>query len=239
MLTDCSTTLQWAVPKYGEVAHKRIHYYYSTFQKQDASYHSHYIILYSCSMLISSAFNPCTAMVPVPSLGKQPVKNAKLEIMKAFFTLRMSTWKDLYQNAQDWKQICYKTIKYTVCRTVCVHFSAWAGAVKGLKTWCVDGSSHLFGTLGSGARSVVEHQDSWSKGHRSVWVPAGAVGEFSSSGSNSCADPYFGIHSTPMFYHSSAWKLPVILSKVQLAGYTQTLLNLTFLLKMIHNNNKK
>ena len=27
-------------------------------------------------------------------------KSAKFEIIKAFFTLRMSTWKDFYQNAQ-------------------------------------------------------------------------------------------------------------------------------------------
>ena len=64
------------VPKFGEVTHKRKHYYYSTFQKQATS---HYIILYSCSMLISSAFNPCTAMVPVPSLRKQPVKMPNLK----------------------------------------------------------------------------------------------------------------------------------------------------------------
>ena len=134
---------------------------------------------------------------PCRHSGKTTSKNTKLEIMKAFFTLHTSMWKDLYQNAQYWKQICYKTIKYTVCRTVCVHFSAWAGPAKGFKTWCVPGSSSFFGTLGSGAGLAVEHQDSWSKGHRLVWVPAGAVGEFSSSGSNSCADSYFSIHVLP------------------------------------------
>ena len=37
----------------------------------------------------------------------------KLDIIKAFFPLRMSTWKDFYQNAQYGKG-CYRTIKYTV-----------------------------------------------------------------------------------------------------------------------------
>ena len=47
----------------------------------------------------------------------------------------MTTWKDFCQKSRYWKQICYKTIKYTVCERVTVHFSApeilQAGAVKG------------------------------------------------------------------------------------------------------------
>ena len=54
------------VPKFGEVAHERKIITLLFRNKMQAT--SHYIILYSCSMLISSAYNPCTAMVPLPSL---------------------------------------------------------------------------------------------------------------------------------------------------------------------------
>ena len=67
---------------------------------------------------------------------KMTNRSAKFEILPAFPPLRMSTWRGCYQNAQYWKQTCYRSIKYTVCRWVCVHLSArnFTGeAVKGLK----------------------------------------------------------------------------------------------------------
>ena len=46
----------------------------------------------------------------------------------------------------------------------------------------------------------------------------GATGEFSSPGSTFYADSYFGIRSSPC-YRSSTNKIPVILPKLQVAGY--------------------
>ena len=70
-------------------------------------------------------FNPFTAMLAALSLLKpRSLKVPNLKLLAFFLTLRISTGKYLYQNAQYSKQICYKTIKYTVCRRVCVHFSA-------------------------------------------------------------------------------------------------------------------
>ena len=46
-----------------------------------------------------------------------------------------------------------------------------------------------------------------------VRVPAGAAGEVSSPESTFCADSYFGIHSIPV-------KVPVVIPKVQVAGYS-------------------
>ena len=46
-----------------------------------------------------------------------------------------------------------------------------------------------------------------------VRVPAGAAGEVSSPGSTFCADSYFGIRSSPV-------KVPVVIPKVQVAGYS-------------------
>ena len=48
-------------------------------------------------------FNPFTAMLAAQSLKKTTCENAKFEIIKALFSHCMSTWKDFYQNAQDWK----------------------------------------------------------------------------------------------------------------------------------------
>ena len=45
-------------------------------------------------------FNPSTARL-VPAVTRKTISDsAKLEIIMAFFPLRMSTWKDFYQNAQ-------------------------------------------------------------------------------------------------------------------------------------------
>ena len=72
--------------------------------------------------------NPFTAMLAAPSLGKRPIKVPNLKSFRLFFPLlfllhlRMSSRKDLYQNAHYSKQVCYRTIKYTVCRRVSVHF---------------------------------------------------------------------------------------------------------------------
>ena len=52
-------------------------------------------------------------------------RSATSEIITAFLPLRMNARKDFYQNAQYWKQIYYKTVKYTVWWGVCVHFVAW------------------------------------------------------------------------------------------------------------------
>ena len=49
-----------------------------------------------------------------------------------------------------------------------------------------------------------------------VQIPAGAVGDISAPGSTFCADSYFDIHSTPVLPQ----KIPVILPKVQVAGYS-------------------
>ena len=48
-----------------------------------------------------------------------------------------------------------------------------------------------------------------------VRIPAGTAGEFYSPGSTFCADSYFGIRSTV-----ARKKIPVILPKVQVAGYS-------------------
>ena len=45
-------------------------------------------------------------------------------------------WTDFHQDARHWKQMCYRTRKYSVCRCVHASFSpenVQAGAVKGLK----------------------------------------------------------------------------------------------------------
>ena len=49
-----------------------------------------------------------------------------------------------------------------------------------------------------------------------VRTPAGAAGEFSSPGSAFCDDSYFGIRSAQS-YRSSTLKIPIILSKKQVA----------------------
>ena len=48
-----------------------------------------------------------------------------------------------------------------------------------------------------------------------VPIPAGAAGEFSSPVSTFCADSHFGIRSAV-----ARKKIPVILPKVQVAGYS-------------------
>ena len=82
------------------------------------------------------AINPFTAMLAVPSLEKRPIKVPNLKPLKLFGPRLMSTGKDFYENAQYWKYICYRTIKYTVWRSIqCALFSPeilQAGAVKGL-----------------------------------------------------------------------------------------------------------
>ena len=52
-----------------------------------------------------------------------------------------------------------------------------------------------------------------------VRVPAGTEGEFSSPGSNFSADSYYGIRFTPVLPQQHV-KIPVILPKVQVAGYS-------------------
>ena len=52
-----------------------------------------------------------------------------------------------------------------------------------------------------------------------VPIPAGAAEEFSTPGSTFCADSYFSICSTPMLLQQHL-KDPVILPKVQVAGYS-------------------
>ena len=51
--------------------------------------------------------------------------SAKSEVIEAFFPFAWAHYrKDFYPKAQYPKPICYKTIKYTVCRRVCEHFPA-------------------------------------------------------------------------------------------------------------------
>ena len=61
--------------------------------------------------------------------GKMTNKSANFEIIMAFAPLRVSTWKEFYQNVQHWKQICYRTIKYTACLKVEYVCSFQAGNV--------------------------------------------------------------------------------------------------------------
>ena len=53
-----------------------------------------------------------------------------------------------------------------------------------------------------------------------VWVPAGAVQKISSPGSTFCADSYFGIQFHPCVTAIACKKIPVILTEVQMAGYS-------------------
>ena len=62
-------------------------------------------------------------MLAALSLRKQPIKVPNLKPLKRFCSLLTSTWKEFYQNGQYWKHICYRTIKYTAWRHVCVLFS--------------------------------------------------------------------------------------------------------------------
>ena len=60
-----------------------------------------------------------------------------------------------------------------------------------------------------------------------VQIPAGTAGEFSSPGSTFCADSYF-VSVPPLCYRSSTLKIPVILPKVQVAGYSRTRIHLMY-----------
>ena len=85
---------------------------------------------------------------------------------------------------------------------------------------------------GSGDSSVVERRtrDPKVSGSVRVRVPAGLeqVGEFSSPGSTLCADSSFGIRSAPgvNVRPGSLSRAPV--TKVQVAGYSQTLIYPTY-----------
>ena len=52
-----------------------------------------------------------------------------------------------------------------------------------------------------------------------VRIPAGKAGKFSSPELTLCAD-FYSSYVPPPCYHSGTWKTPVILPKVQVAGYT-------------------
>ena len=72
-------------------------------------------------------------------------ENAKFETTEAFFSLHVSTWKDFYETAQYWKQICYT--ESINCLQACMSalFSPnilQAGVVKGLKARAVKGFLH-------------------------------------------------------------------------------------------------
>ena len=75
-----------------------------------------------------------------------------------FFVFRISIWKDFHQNAQQRKQICYRTGKCAGCSRVLAHFSPeiWqAGAVKGLTHFPMFPSLYVL-HLGGGA-ALVSH----------------------------------------------------------------------------------
>ena len=56
-----------------------------------------------CNFYIFRIRNPFTAML-VPSLGeKTHNKSANFEIIMAFSPIRISMWKDFYENAHYWK----------------------------------------------------------------------------------------------------------------------------------------
>ena len=71
------------------------------------------------ALVLVIGINPFTAMLAM-SLWKRPIKVPNLKLLRPS-PLHMSMWKD-YQIAQYWKQSCDRTIKYTVCRHVLVHF---------------------------------------------------------------------------------------------------------------------
>ena len=56
--------------------------------------------------------NPFTAVLNALSLGKTSNRNAKFETIKAFPPLRMSMWKDFYQNAQPSDMLFAKLYVY-------------------------------------------------------------------------------------------------------------------------------
>ena len=70
----------------------------------------------------------------------------------------------------------------------------------------------------SGDSSMAERQNVIERSR--VRIPAGVAEEFSSPGSTFCADSYFGIFPPTLCYHSSTWTIPVLLPKVQMAGYS-------------------
>ena len=62
-------------------------------------------------------------------------------------------WKDFHQNTQYWKQMCYRTRKFTFqCRHMCALFSSpeilQAGAVKGLMIIVALVKSSVFSLVG-------------------------------------------------------------------------------------------
>ena len=61
-------------------------------------YISSFIITFHHSLL--HFFNSFTAVLAAPSLEKRPTEVPKFEMIKTFPPLRLSTWKDFYQNAQ-------------------------------------------------------------------------------------------------------------------------------------------
>ena len=67
-------------------------------------------------------------------------ESAKSETLTPFcLPFPTGMWKDFHQNAQHWKQMCYRTWKYTVCRRVHTSFSPeilQAPAVKRLIKIC-------------------------------------------------------------------------------------------------------
>jgi len=83
--------------------------------------------LYLCTILfcfLPYYINPFTPMLAASSLGKRPTKMPNLKPLRLVCPLRVSTWKDFCQNAQYWKWIFYRAVKYTVWMRACVHF--WA-----------------------------------------------------------------------------------------------------------------
>ena len=105
-------------------------------------------------------------------------------------------------------------LKMSCCRSLPVSFSvpdAMVTVVQTVLKWDRDSLrchwSWEGGSCGLNASLMIERSR--------VWVPAGAVGEFSSPGSTFCADSYFGICSSPMLP-----KILFILPKLHVAGYS-------------------
>ena len=85
-------------------------------------------------------FNLFTAMLAAPSLGKRPIKAPKINLKSLrLFPLSYEQVKRFLSKRSTWKvDLSHRTITCTVCRPVCMHFSARkfymsiVAAVKGL-----------------------------------------------------------------------------------------------------------
>ena len=99
-----------------------------------------YIYIYIYIYKYNFYFNLFTAMLAAPSLGKRPIKAPKINLKSLrLFPLSYEQVKRFLSKRSTWKvDLSHRTITCTVCRPVCMHFSARkfymsvVAAVKGL-----------------------------------------------------------------------------------------------------------